>query len=92
MSGGHFNYDQYKIEEIATEVERLIKENTESLDGHWCANFSNETLEEFKNGLKALQVAAVYAQRIDWLVSCDDGEESFHRRLKEELSKLDWPS
>ena len=41
-----------------------------------------------KKGLIALKVAAIYAQRIDWLLSGDDGEESFKRRLKEELDAL----
>ena len=27
MSGGHFNYDQYKIGYIADEVEQLIRDN-----------------------------------------------------------------
>jgi hypothetical protein len=39
--------------------------------------------------MKALRVAAVYTQRIDWLVSGDDGEESFLERLKEELGQLE---
>lgn len=26
-------------------------------------------------------------QRIDWLIAGDDGEETFHRRLKEDLEK-----
>lgn len=51
-------------------------------------NFSDETIDEFKKGIELLKKAFVYAQRIDWLVSGDDGEESFHRRLKEELDKI----
>ena len=43
-------------------------------------NFSDETIDEFKKGIELLKKAFVYAQRIDWLVSGDDGEESFHRR------------
>lgn len=35
-----------------------------------------------------MKQAEVYAQRIDWLLSGDDGEESFHERLKEDLDKL----
>ena len=35
-----------------------------------------------------LKQAEIYAQRIDWLLSGDDGEESFHERLKEELEEL----
>ena len=51
-------------------------------------HFSPETIEEFKKGLALLRQAYVYAQRIDWLVSADDGEDSFHNRLKFELEKL----
>lgn len=32
--------------------------------------------------------AQVYAQRIDWLLSGDDGEDNFHLRLKEDLANL----
>jgi hypothetical protein len=30
----------------------------------------------------------VYAHRVDWLVSGDDGEESFMKRFDEDLNKL----
>jgi hypothetical protein len=50
--------------------------------------YSDEVIEEFKKGVEILRKAHVYAQRIDWLISCDDSEESFHRRLKEDLDKL----
>lgn len=50
--------------------------------------YSDEVMEEFKKGLLILKKAAIYTQRIDWLLSGDDGEESFLERLNEELSKL----
>jgi hypothetical protein len=50
--------------------------------------YSDDVIEEFKKGLGVLRKAQVYAQRIDWLISGDDGEESFHKRLKEDLEKL----
>jgi hypothetical protein len=50
--------------------------------------YPDDVIEEFKKGLDILRKAHVYAQRIDWLISGDDGVESFHRRLKEELDKL----
>jgi hypothetical protein len=50
--------------------------------------YPDEVIEKFKEGMKSLRVAAVYAQRIDWLISGDDGEESFLERLKEELDEL----
>lgn len=91
MSGGHFNYRQHDIREIADEVQRLIETNdTEEKDEHgWPLGhgFKEDTIAEFKKGLHHLRLAAIYAQRIDWLVSGDDGEDSFHRRLLEEKQK-----
>ena len=37
--------------------------------------------------IKYLRVAQIYSKRIEWLLSGDDGEESFHKRLKEELDE-----
>ena len=42
-----------------------------------------------KEAVRALKIAQVYAQRVDWLLSGDDGEESFLSRLEEELKKLE---
>lgn len=50
--------------------------------------YSKETIKEFKKAVKYLKKAQIYAQRIDWLLSGDDGEETFHKRLKEDLEKL----
>jgi hypothetical protein len=89
MSGGHFNYEQYKIEQIADEVEQIIiSNNGDKIDQHGYRigySFSEETIAEFKKGLDVLRQARIYAQRIDWLVSGDDGEDSFHTRLKKDL-------
>lgn len=58
-------------------------------DGNWHFDVEDSSvLDDMKKGLVALKVAAIYAQRIDWLLSGDDGEESFKRRLKEELDAL----
>jgi hypothetical protein len=92
MSGGHFQYQQFQITQIADEIEQLILDNdSEELDSYGDKkgnNFSSDTIAEFKAALETLRKAYVYAQRIDWLASGDDSEESFHRRLKAELDKL----
>ena len=51
-------------------------------------DYNKETIKELKKGLAILRKAYIYAQRIDWLLSGDDGEESFHKRLKKELDNL----
>jgi hypothetical protein len=50
--------------------------------------YPDDVIEEFKKGVDILKKAHIYAQRIDWLISGDDGNESFLKRLKEELEKL----
>lgn len=35
-----------------------------------------------------MRLAYIYAQRIDWLLSGDDGEDDLQERLKEELAEL----
>jgi len=85
MSGGHFNYDQYRIAEIAQGIRELIENNGSVEKDYWGQNFhwnfSPETIAEFKKGLYYLEMAKLYAHRIDWLVSGDDGEDTFHHLL-----------
>ena len=103
MSGGFFEYKQYHIEEIAdsiqSELDKQGKEIPEEDRWHseqWCEDhpedrfygtYSEETQKEFQTAIKHLKMAAIYAQRIDWFMSGDDGEENFHKRLKEELNE-----
>ena len=51
--------------------------------------YPDDVIEEFKKGYWILRKAAIYAQRIDWILSGDDGDESFIRRLRDELEQLD---
>lgn len=92
MSGGHFNYEQYKISQIADDIDQLVRDNNNQERDEWGdtkgSNFSAETIDEFKKGIEILKQAYVYAQRIDWLISGDDGEDTFHEQLKDDLDKL----
>ena len=48
----------------------------------------DEILEEFKNAYEMLRKAEIYAQRVDWYLAGDDGEDSFLERLKSDLELL----
>ena len=50
--------------------------------------YPDNIIEKFKEAVDILKKAEIYAQRIDWLLSGDDGEKSFIERLKEDLEKL----
>ena len=89
MSGGHFDYDQYKIEDIATSIEEEIaSNNSDAVDEFGDsigANYPDEVIERFKYAAHTLRQAAEMAQRVDWLLSGDDGEDSFLRRWDDEV-------
>ena len=166
MSGGHFDYQQYHIEDIANSIEREIEEATkpkppkvwkegvtvfkkiddwhsvgiykgfktyneavkhlkkdkaykfvreyekderriaefmegekmvevmetkyqEYEDDEYYPEYSEETIQIFKDAVKILRKAAIYANRIDWLLSGDDGEDNLKERLKKELKELE---
>ena len=94
MSGGHFNYAQHRIGDIADSIQEEIDINGFT---YWLVGddvpthhyeYPDDILDEFKKGVYILRMAEIYAQRIDWLLSGDDGEDSFRERLKEDLEKL----
>jgi len=109
MSGGAFNYDQYKIGYIADEIEQTIRNSGREKtkreldeerwrDSDWYEKYPedkfhykypDEVMEELKNAVKVLRIAQIYAHRVDWYFSGDDGEKSFIERLKEDLDKLE---
>ena len=68
------------------EEKEYIRKNKHTIPNRY--EYSKQTIKEFKKGLSILRRADIYVQRIDWLLSDDDGEESFHKRLKEELDNL----
>jgi len=92
MSGGHFEYQQYRLHDIASQIKELIASNDDESLNEWGYRrghgYSAETIEKFKIAVDTLEKAAIMAQRVDWLVSGDDGEDSFHHRWAEELEEL----
>ena len=109
MSGGRFNYNQYKIGQIAEEIQQtidnnglklddeLIKENQRWYGQDYYERFPEELyhykypdniIEKFKEAVDILKKAEIYAQRIDWYLSGDDGEDSLVSRLKSDLDAL----
>ncbi len=89
MSGGHFEYQQYRIEDIARDIHELIESNNEESKNEWGdtrgRNYPPEVIEKFRETVHTLRQAAEMAQRVDWLVSGDDGEDSFLRRWQKEV-------
>lgn len=92
MSGGYFEYKQHHIYDIYMPIEDVIVNNDSAEENKWGdelgRHYSSEVIAELKIGVAVLKLAALYAQRIDWLLSGDDGPEWFLKRLEEDLKEL----
>ena len=84
MSGGHFDYQQYRLDEIADSIDQLIINNDDKSAWGFSRDYSFETINKFRATSFLLRKTAKQVQRVDWLVSGDDSEESFHKRWDEE--------
>ena len=89
MSGGHFNYNQHHLREIADEILEIIDNENELLIAGHESHYSPKTLAKFSKAERLLRKAEIYVQRIDWLLSGDDGEDNFHERLRADLDELE---
>lgn len=81
MSGGHFNYDQYKINQIAENIQSELnlqgklkdKEDLYMREEYYekypkdkfYYTYPEDIQEEFKNAIKYLKLSEIYIQRID---------------------------
>ena len=101
MAGGKFNYKQYEIGEISDKIEEVIQKNNKpipkkdkwdyGLDPHEDGvyyDYSDEIIDVMKKAVEALKKAEIYANNLDWLLSGNIGEETFLKRIKEELKFL----
>ena len=51
-------------------------------------DYNRQTIAIMKRAVYVLRMAFIYVQRIDWMLSGDDGEDDLVERLKEELDEL----
>lgn len=49
----------------------------------------DSTLETMKEACRQLRIAEVYAQRVDWMISGDDSEETLQKRFQEEFKAFE---
>lgn len=93
MSGGHFDYIQHRISDAADEINEIVRTNDSTEKNEWGdeigCHYPEDIIEKFKEAVLTLHRGAVMLQRIDWLVCCDDGEDSFRKRWDKELKVLE---
>lgn len=81
MSGGMFEYDQYRINDMIDKIEKEMQNPSDYVED------KELFIITCKEAIKSLKIAFIFAHRIDWFLSGDDGEDSFYKRLREDLEK-----
>ena len=105
MSGGYFEYNQYRINDIVDKIERVLNRQGKEKpkdelygdaeyfekypDEKYYYTYPKQVQERLREAVKQLKIAAVYAQRVDWFLSGDDGEDTFIERLEKDLKALE---
>jgi len=82
MSGGRFDYDQYKLQSLSEDIQEIIERNNPLNPGD---RHSPEIIARYKEAAYNLERTYQMVQRIDWLESQDDGPESFMERWDAEV-------
>lgn len=90
MSGGHWDYFQYRLEEVVDDLKMAINNNGKKItaeEAEWLCplekedsfhrEFSKETLEGFRKVIETVSKAHLYINSVDRLMSGDDGEDDF---------------
>lgn len=84
--------DEEEIQEMITDKYydddyiEYAKKHNKTMPNYYC--FNKTAMDRMRYGLKVIKKARVYLQRIDWLLSGDDGDDTFIRRLEEELKEI----
>jgi hypothetical protein len=78
MSGGRWGYLGSQLRHAALEIEAKAAEGGRSL----------AVTCKLAEAAECLRRAAAYEERCDWLLSCDDGPESFLGSLAKELHEV----
>jgi len=92
MSGGSWDYIQYRFHDIGDDLERIIDENDSNELDQWGSpvgrHYKAETIEKLRQTATHVREAVVMLQRVDYLLANDDNEESFHKRWNKDMEEL----
>jgi hypothetical protein len=94
MSGGFFDYKQYVFDDVIEQLEDVIHAN--GTGNSWDKddfddeapidrNLPDDILQDVIRLRVMLEENKIRLHRLDWLLSSDDGEDSYRERLNEEL-------
>jgi len=82
MSGGHFDYAYHIVENFCEILKRNIRDNKKKDESGYAPEYSEEVINELKKILASTKKTAELMYHTEWLMSGDDGEETFLENIK----------
>ena len=91
MSGGFFEYQEYRLQDMANLLRLEIAKCRKKPDwtSDW-SRYSDEFIDEMSLVYNQLVDTAAKMHRIDWVLCGDDGEDQYEKRLKIDLAKIEF--
>lgn len=81
MSGGYFDYENYRLNDIADRLESLVALHDEKRLPEYYANFSEKTYEIFRQTVIECRKLERTLHHIDYLLEGDHVEDTFLKRM-----------
>jgi hypothetical protein len=79
VSGGHYNYQQWVLNDIADHIQRDLERRGKD-DGYvW--DVTDRTAEHMDHIAKVLALASMMVNDLDWCLSGDTGEDTLDERM-----------
>lgn len=85
MKGGYFDYKELVLSDIADQITDLVLKNNTPDEWGYTNDFSEKTLNRFRETVDVLLKAVSMVRRIDYLVRREEKEETFHEKWESEL-------
>ena len=85
MSGGHYDYLYWKIEEFSRMLKDDIRRNDEEDDYGYSYNISPEVLSILEIIADKAEILAKIAREVEWMYSGDIDEEELMKRIEKIL-------
>lgn len=79
MSGGHFEYIQFRFLDPIEELETIVKNN---------GDYSQESINKIKECIEYLKLSSIYLNRIDLVLSGDCSEENLSKDINYEINNI----
>lgn len=86
MSGGHFDYNQYRISDIADQIERDLSRIGKTNDYGDVIDIPEDIVDKMFEAITVLRKCEKMVHAIDWYMSGDTGDDSFRKEWGENMS------